>query len=355
MQKYLFLYENKENDQKESNHAGSKAPSDIITIAEKIGFKPIYIKKDSKSKGFINRIKRAIRSYKCWAKSVKNMQTNSVVLIQYPIYQNDVFRNYFLHKIKNKKHIRIISLVHDVEQIRNNNIKEYYDNEFETMLRLSDIIIVHNNNMLQWFKNQGVNEEKLVNIQIFDYLQTTYNAARPKFKQSITIAGNLDVKKATYIEELSKLHNVDINLYGPNYSGYTTKIENIHYHGSFPPNEIPNKLTEGFGLVWDGTSIETCAGLTGQYLKYNNPHKLSLFLSSGLPVVIWSHAAEADFVKKNGVGICVDSLYNLESVLSRIQESDYYELADHAAAIGQNLRAGAYTTRALEEACKKLI
>lgn len=50
-------------------------------------------------------------------------------------------------------------------------------------------------------------------------------------------------------------------------------------------------------MVWDGESIDGGLGLSGQYLKYNNPHKLSVIFTSGLPVIIWNEAAEAGLVK----------------------------------------------------------
>ena len=33
------------------------------------------------------------------------------------------------------------------------------------------------------------------------------------------------------------------------------------------------KMEGSFGLVWDGTSKDTCIGGFGEYLKFNNPHK----------------------------------------------------------------------------------
>ncbi|NRO11242.1 Beta-1,6-galactofuranosyltransferase WbbI [Lactobacillus helveticus] len=55
---------------------------------------------------------------------------------------------------------------------------------------------------------------------------------------------------------------------------------------------------------------------TGNYLRYNDPHKLSLYLASGIPVIIWKKAAEAKFVEENKVGITVDSLEDYRRYLS---------------------------------------
>ena len=63
--------------------------------------------------------------------------------------------------------------------------------------------------------------------------------------------------------------------------------------------------------------------MTGKYLKINNPHKLSLYLAVGLPVVIWDEAAEAEFVLKENVGFTVKSLYDLPEKLEAVSDNDY--------------------------------
>ena len=164
------------------------------------------------------------------------------------------------------------------------------------------------------------------------------------------MAGNLDTKKCAYIKELSELKGVEVQLYGPNFDPAMKEVAHIHYGGSFSPDEIPSKLTSGFGLVWDGTSIDGCQGDAGQYLRYNNPHKLSLYLSSGLPVVIWSGAAEAEFVKKYNVGITVDSLMKLPDQMSQLTEGDYNIMRENTKTLAQKLKRGYYAERALKKA-----
>lgn len=121
------------------------------------------------------------------------------------------------------------------------------------------------------------------------------------------------------------------------------------WHGSFKPEDLPSELKGDFGLVWDGTSAETCAGNTGEYLKYNNPHKTSLYLASGMPVIVWRQAAIADFVLENGVGIAVDSLYGLDHVIANISDEEYRTMCENVNRIGEKLRSGYYFMNALEK------
>ena len=46
---------------------------------------------------------------------------------------------------------------------------------------------------------------------------------------------------------------------------------------------------------------------------------------SGLPVVIWSEAAEAKFVKDNNVGIVVNSIDDFSNAFDELSEQQYYE------------------------------
>ena len=39
-----------------------------------------------------------------------------------------------------------------------------------------------------------------------------------------------------------------------------------------------NSDKDYLGLVWDGDSCSSCSGVCGEYLKINNPHKISFYL-----------------------------------------------------------------------------
>ena len=111
------------------------------------------------------------------------------------------------------------------------------------------------------------------------------------------IAGNLRRHKAEYVYRLPDSQK--FNLYGVGYEKQNKN--NICYHGSFDPDELPFVLEGSFGLVWDGDSAETCSGVYGQYLKVNNPHKCSLYLATGLPVIVWKESTVARIVKKQSL------------------------------------------------------
>ena len=153
---------------------------------------------------------------------------------------------------------------------------------------------------------------------------------------------------------MGQLEGVKVNLYGPNFDEKMRQCSNIDYYGSFPVDEIPNQLNKGFGLVWDGESIDGCKGFSGQYLRYNNPHKMSLYIASGLPIVIWKEAAQARFVEENGIGICVGSLEEIGGTLSRMSENEYCGLIENVNKINNEVTTGKYAENALYLSIKML-
>ena len=140
----------------------------------------------------------------------------------------------------------------------------------------------------------------------------------------------------------------DFELYGVNYEENHQKL-NVHYHGSFMPDELPFHLIGGFGLVWDGTAVDSCNGATGEYLKLNNPHKASLYTAAGLPIIIWSKAALADLVEKEKIGFSVNSLTDIPEKLRGLSDEEYDQFKKNLENLSEKVRTGYFFRKALEE------
>lgn len=341
MSKYQIV----EVGDKEHSNALSKAPRDVIKIAQTSGFIPKEIKvKVTPDKNIFEKIHKQLKYTYVWQRLYKSFNNNDVLMIQYPSYHYQFNKYRILAKLRQKKNVKVIFVIHDIDQLRTGS----EDRTLKKMLLVADKIILHNKRMIDYIEKMGVDSDRLVNLQIFDYLLSNYQEVKPSvFDKSVTIAGNLDATKARYIKDLKKL-NVRFNLYG---SGYKpSNSSNIIYHGTLAPNDVPFSLNEGFGLVWDGESIESCTGLVGNYLRYNNPHKLSLYIASKLPVIIWSEAAEADFVKKYDIGYTVNSLTEIPQLLNELDEEKYNQMVNNVVKIGKKITKGEFMQIALEKA-----
>ncbi len=334
----------------ESMNASSKAVNDCNSILRSLGFEAfdLNIRKDCNP--WLKKILNGLE----FAKLLK-LKKDSILVIPHPVYINKKYID-FLKRTKIKNNIKLIFLIHDLDSLRKIFLDalDSFNYVDTTMFEISDIIIAHNEEMIKYLESKGVNRNKIISLDIFDYLAPKIEKDI-KFSKTLNIAGNLDVNKSGYIRELLNIdESVNFNLYGVNLDKSLLKSSSINYKGSFLPDEVPLQLNEGFGLVWDGETIETCSGNTGEYLRYNNPHKLSLYLSSGLPVIIWSKAAEADFVIKNKLGYAVDKINDVVNIFNSISEEEYNKIKSNVLDISYKLQEGYHLKRAIEKAEEKL-
>ncbi|EHI74498.1 putative glycosyl transferase [Streptococcus criceti] len=335
-------------------HAGSKAVSDVVTILEGERLQPLYIKTRRDNHGLKAKIVNQLGFYQDWKVAYETIEEGSILFLQHPFHHRQIGREKFLKQLKEKKNIKIISLVHDVEELRNNGITndKRHQEEFDFMLSIADQFIVHNPVMKEFFLSKGIAEDQLICLGIFDY-STEQTINPPRFSTSLIFAGNFAPPKSLFSSKLGELIKLKFELYGPNYDN-SHLTNNVVYHGSFPPDELPTQLNSGFGLVWDGDSLDECNGPWGNYLRYNNPHKLSLYLASGIPVVVWKSSALAGFVKDRQIGLTVDSLRDLEDLFATITETSYKTMSQNVANLSKELRSGTFTKQAFKQAVKNL-
>ncbi len=346
MRKYAVCIE-KSTEQ----NASSKARRDAEAILQKNGYELISF--DGTRSAERNPLKQAqlfFTARKNWRKLEKQAEAGSLVVIQYPHYplKTAYLLTRLLPGIQRRKQIRFVALVHDLNSLRGMFEKAavYSDMKF---LPLFDRIICHNESMKKVLISWGIPEEKLVSLEIFDYL-TEEPVLGHHARDGITVAGNLDPAKCGYIGKLAQAggRTLPLHLYGKGFpEEYIT--DRMIYHGAFPADVLPGKLEGGFGLVWDGPEITSCTGKMGEYLRYNNPHKLSMYLASGLPVIIWKEAAEAKFVQENGVGLAAGSLEEAEKLIGEMTEDAYREMARRARETGEGIRKGVRLEAALQK------
>lgn len=92
-----------------------------------------------------------------------------------------------------------------------------------------------------------------------------------------------------------------------------------------------------------------CTGVYGDYLKINNPHKTSMYLAAGIPVIIWEEAALANFIKKNHCGITIKSTDEIRNIIDNMLDEEYETLKANACKIGGKLRRGYFLKSAMKQ------
>lgn len=328
------------------NHAGSKARNDVADILTKNGWIPLSVH-HSEEKGNWDKIKMLYFTWNDWRKVTNQVPEGSELLIQYPLAMYPKVSTVaipFLQKLK-KRNVKLIFLIHDLDSLRG-----VYTNREQEFLETADVIIAHNPVMVEYLKKNGYEQKEIRSLDIFDYLIPDYTGMSiPGKKNQIVIAGNLKREKAGYAYQLENIPGeIEFCLYGPNYTGVANG-KNVTYCGQFSPDELPEKLKGGFGLVWDGIDTESCSGIFGEYLKYNNPHKASLYLASALPVIVWKQSAISRFVVQNNLGIAVESLSEISEELDKIREEDYENMRKNVIRFREELRCGKMMLKVLGE------
>ena len=337
-------------------NAASKARQDAEEILLSRGFEPLTLHVERTADGNLRKqIWMIPRFFSSWRQAVRQAEPGSLIVLQYPFFPIKTvwILSRLVSRARKKKGLRFLALIHDLNSLRGfyGRAAAFSDNRF---LKRFDHMISHNRKMTDYLRNTGIPGEKITELELFDYLTDAVPREHGR-KDGVTVAGNLDPEKSGYISRLIRLSGdeVPVHLYGRGLTG-KNEIKNVIYHGAFAPEILPGELEGAFGLVWDGSSAETCEGPTGNYLRYNNPHKLSLYLSAGMPVIIWKEAAEADLVRENRVGLTVAGLDGLHETINRISEANYALLVENAKQIGEKIRNGHYLAAAMKAAEAKL-
>ena len=322
-------------------HAGGKGVEDIECVLNGVYSKLTTLYTMPGRRELFNYAKTLWHNYSCLSEVEKNCK-NRVIIIQYPHYNYSSLLKEKLYTILSNN--KTILLIHDVDSIRfNGDIRQEID-----ILNKAFVVILHSQNMADYLKERGLTTYT-VNVNIFDYLlgslpsQENYHLGK-----EIVFAGNLG--KSKFLTELAedKALGLSLNLYGPNLD---TNLKNkVHWLGSYSPEEIPFKLQGSFGLVWDGNSIHGCTGLIGDYLKVNYPHKLSLYIAAGIPVITWKRAAIAKIVEDFNIGFTVNSLSEISTNIDSLHKDDYQIYLQNIASLQKKIISGVFTKSAFEEA-----
>lgn len=292
-------------------------------------------------------------NFNIWKKYINKLNSGDIIVIQYPLL-NSMTNFEKIIELCTLKKISTVMLIHDLDSLRFTNIPRKAK-EDKYVLNNASYIIAHNDKMKQELIKMGNDDKKIIELGIFDYLFENEIISKNRSKNDpIIIAGNLSKNKAKYISTLKDVQNTKFNLYGKGYEKESGD-ENIDYKGAFLPEEIPNKLEGSFGLVWDGTSKDSCDGNFGNYIRYNNPHKISLYLASKIPVIVWKEAALSDFVEKNNIGLAVNNLDEIKEKINKMSEEEYKIKEDNAEKISIKIRNGEFLSKALKEVENKVL
>ena len=239
---------------------------------------------------------------------------NSIVVFHFPL-RTTAFT--VLQKLLKWKGCTTVAIIVDIDGWRDDDAA-LLQTEIKALSNFN-YIIAHNKAMC-FRLQQHINKLPILSIELFDYAAIGRPSTH-QFSNTICIAANF--KKATFVNKLISIDQLQFNVYGSQIDTNFLKLQhNVNVKGSFNHIDLVEQLEGSFGLVWDGDCIDICSA----YYQINNPHKLSLYIAAGMPIIVWSKSPFAEIVLQQGLGFAVHSLYDIPTKLQAITTNQYKDM-----------------------------
>lgn len=265
-----------------------------------------------------------------WLSPVKS---DDIVLHQFPTYMSAEFESDFAIALRHRG-VQSAILIHDIEPLR---LIKKAPWEFD-VLNQYDMVIVHSQAMQDALITLGVHTQFIIQ-NFFDYLSDYSLPAQ--FSHKVNFAGTF--QKSPWLQNY---HGPEITVFGskPKKWRDVTFPPAINYQGNFNPEDIVHQFQDGFGLIWDSDFDDKTYQ---SYTKYNTPHKASLYLRAGLPLIAWSNSALGKQIIALNLGFVLDHLDDLADQLNKVDEAQYHIWQTNALKMTDKLGSGYYTKETL--------
>lgn len=265
-----------------------------------------------------------------------------IVVYQYPCYNERRFEERFIQRMK-QRGIHVVILIHDSEALRNG-----MDRAEVEMFNQADSLITHGPKMEERLRKLGV-QTTMVSKLLFDYpLEGRHADVADTLERKLVFAGNLsksiflqEWSQATPLQAFGRIRQVQLS----------PKVE---YMGEHQQEDLIKVLPkDSFGIAWD-TNLDG-GGAYQEYTRYNAPHKVSLYLTLGMPVIVWDQSAAADVVRKYNLGFAISSLAEVDQLMNSFTDEGLLKLKENVNRFSKVLRSGLFTRDALLEAEKQIL
>ncbi|MCR5153024.1 MAG: galactofuranosyltransferase [Prevotella sp.] len=333
---------------KDVNSAGGKAKTDIECIMQNMGFVNLGLKRTTHK----NKIVDFLLTFSGVCMAMLRLRRGDVLVLQYPV------KKYYtmLCRHAHRRGARVVTIIHDLGSFRRKKLT--IPQEIKR-LSDSDVVIAHNEKMMSWLKENGL-QVRLTTLGIFDYLNredapevgvdlTDNNGSDGR---DLMFVGSMAPSQNRFIYDLGKrLQHTKMFLYGGAFDASLAPANGSLVAKGFARDmDLITGAQGNFGLSWYGDSLDFGSGKIGEYMAYNNPHKVSLYLRCGMPVILWKEAGLASFVEREGVGLCVDSLTDIEQTLSALDDTTIAAMRRNVARVAARIKAGKYFEEAFTNA-----
>jgi hypothetical protein len=273
---------------------------------------------------------------------LSSVQAGDTVVVQFPLWTMLNFQAEFFDFLKARGTV-LVALIHDVPTWQWWEGGEPYDPNKDfwlTQLKKFDALITANDKMSHRLQEDGITAP-MVAMQLWDYHYDGFLKEKT-FKKQLYYAGGRKIESIDYKASTPLLITADA-------VKETQNLGSVQLIGTHDSRELMTMFDGGFGVVNYHNIHERSNFNWDYYGQFNNPTKLSMYLAAGLPVIVPSNSAHADWVKNRGVGLVLDDLNTIDGLLSNLTEADYEAMLEAVKPWQEAVSEGFFVRRALLE------
>lgn len=271
------------------------------------------------------------------------VEQDDIVIFQSPTWNGIGFDRALIERLNVYRRGKKVFFIHDIPPLMFESNRCFLNEHIE-LYNKADLIILPSQNMADFLTEEGLSVKKIVAQKMWDCPISIDRSVTPEFHKVINFAGKTDGFKFSFTQEW-KYDTVRLAVTAR--EGDWEHGTNIEFMGWFEDqNMLANALRRngGFGLLWTGNDY--CE----EYMKLNACSKLSLYLASGLPVIVHGSIPEADTIRRKNLGLAVDSLDEAVERIENMTKEQYSEMMRNAGEFGELIRDGFFTKKVLTDA-----
>lgn len=271
---------------------------------------------------------------------LSGVANGDIVFFQSPTWNDMRYDEAFIAKLQAYRDIKIGIFVNDVLPLMFES-NEYLLKRVVTLYNQASLLIVPSDRMLRFLQKNGLTVRKTVIQQCWDY-PTAAHLEIPMAKPYLNFIGNPE--KFEFVRNWQ--YEFPLHLF----TAPTEIVKgNVTFEGWQYTTNLISKLSKGgWGLVW-------AQGHVKKYMEMCVSYKLSTYLAAGIPVIVEEDLSNQEIIRKNDLGLVVESLEQAINILKHMTPADYQAKAANVKRFSFLLREGYFTKKFLLDAVHKIL
>ena len=269
------------------------------------------------------------------------LQFGDIVIFQSPSWNELRYDRRLVQKIKAYKDVKLIIFLHDVMPLMFNSGEKMLHDTIE-VYNMADLIIAPSYEMLKYLNKNGLRVKKQMVQEVWDY-PILFDVERPKFNKRLFFVGK--PQRFPFVNEWRYETILDLYSWSP-IIGHGL---NVRENGYKNESSLMLELSEGgYGLIWPSEE-------NNNYYSMIQPYKLGTYLAAGIPVIMKKGLVTEQLIIKNGLGYVVDSLEEVNEIVQKTSELEYFQMTERIEEFNGLNKKGWFTKKLLTDAIMCLL